>query len=109
MARNGRRAVFAALLASFLLLVGISSVAAQSGPEPTFLVRGIDGTSQKAVAMTVLWTGDTKALQELTIRENGAAVKVDDLVDLRKTGRRLGTVAVVDLSGSMADDGALLG
>ena len=107
MARNGRRAVFAALLASFLLLVGISSVAAQSGPEPTFLVRGIDGTSQKAVAMTVLWTGDTKALQELTIRENGAAVKVDDLVDLRKTGRRLGTVAVVDLSGSMADDGAL--
>ena len=104
--RHGRRAVAASLLATFFALIGVSAVAAQS-ENPTFLVREIDGTEQKAVELTLLWTGEPADLQELTIRENGAAVKVDDLVDLRKTDRRLATVIVVDLSGSMADDGAL--
>lgn len=104
--RHGRLAVVVSLLAAFVALVGVSAVSAQSD-DPVFLVREIDGTEQKAVELTVLWTGEPAALQEMTIRENGAAVQVDDLVDLRKTDRRLATVFVVDLSGSMADDGAL--
>jgi tight adherence protein B len=93
-------------LVSFFALIGVTAVSAQAD-DPIFLVREIDGTEQKAVALTLLWTGEPTSLQEMTIRENGAAVKVDDLVDLRQTDRRLATVFVVDLSGSMADDGAL--
>ena len=104
--RHGRRAVASVFLAILFALVGISAASAQAD-DPTFLVREIDGTERKAVELTMLWTGEPADLQKLTIRENGAAVTVDDLVDLRKTDRRLATVIVVDLSGSMADDGAL--
>jgi len=106
---HGRRAVLAAVASSVLAifaLVGGSAVGAQS-KDSTFIVREIDGTDQKAVELTVLWDGDSKALQEMTVRENGAAVKVDGVVGLRQTDRRLGTVVLVDLSGSMADDGTL--
>lgn len=105
--RHGRRAIAASLLRHVAPRSSASSAVAAQAEDPTFLVREIDGTEQKAVELTLLWTGEPADLQKLTIRENGAAVKVDDLVDLRKTDRRLATVIVVDLSGSMADDGAL--
>ncbi len=106
MARHGRLAVLTAVLALFGVLLGVSAAGAQKS-DPTFLVREIDGTQRKAVQLTVLWTGDATALKEMTVRENGAALKVDSLVDFRQTNRRLGTVVVVDLSGSMADGGVL--
>ncbi|MCA9687717.1 MAG: VWA domain-containing protein, partial [Myxococcales bacterium] len=96
-------AVVVAALAA-LVLAPAASGQSQGGE---LAVRGIDGTDQKAVKVTFLWTGAPDALKNLTIREDGVAKKVDSLTDLRKTETRLATVFVVDTSGSMADDGAL--
>jgi len=105
-ARHGRLAVLAAVVASLFAVLVAPSALAQSR-EGLLTIRGIDGTNQKAVNMTLLWTGDPNELKDLTIRENGESVKVDSLQDFRKSGRGIATVVVMDLSGSMGDDGAL--
>ena len=105
MARRARLAALAAVMA-ILALVFAPAAMAQSR-NGLLTIRGIDGTNSKAVKLTLLWTGEPNDLKDLVVRENGDAVKVDSLTDLRKTGKGIGTVVVVDLSGSMADDGAL--
>ncbi len=114
MRRQARLTLVAFLLATLLFGVGASAVSATTeddstaaGPAPTMTVRSIDGTDREAVEVTFLWTGSPTEIQNLVIREDGAAVKVDDLVDLGDTGRGLATVVVMDLSGSMNDNGAL--
>lgn len=99
-----------ALLAAFAAVLVAPASLAQAQGQPgqgTLTVRGIDGTTKDQIGVTFLWTGEPKALEQLTIREDGGEKKVDSLVDLRKTEKRLGTVVLVDLSGSMGDDGAL--
>ncbi|MEO6627528.1 MAG: type II secretion system F family protein [Aquihabitans sp.] len=104
--RYGRLAFAGAVFVTLLsVLVGPAAVAQDRTGLLT--VRGIDPTDPKAVDVTILWTGEPNDLQKLVLREDGQAVKVDSLLDLSKTDTHLGTVVVVDLSGSMGDDGAL--
>ncbi|MCU1497618.1 MAG: Flp pilus assembly protein TadB [Acidimicrobiales bacterium] len=106
-----RRRTFARLAGAvvafgFVAVGAAPPVQAQSG-DSLLTVRKVDGTDKDNVAVTFLWTGDAAELKNLTIREDGAAVKVEPITDLRKTDTRIGTVVVMDLSGSMLDDGAL--
>ncbi len=106
--RRGRLALAVAALAAVgALLIAPASLAQaqESTQDATLTLRTIDGTQQESVGVTFLWTGSPEALEDLTIRENGASRPIDDLTLLRKTEKRLGTVFVVDLSGSMGDDG----
>src|SRR5205807_2202583 len=54
-----------------------------------------------------LYSGDQTNLNGLTLREDGNVRKVTNLVPLAGTSTRLATVFVVDLSGSMDDQGTL--
>ena len=94
-------------VAAAVSLVSAGPVQAQSAKDAMLTVRSIDGTDKAAVGVTFLWTGDPQALENLTLREDGRDARIDDLTLLRKTDKRLATVYLVDLSGSMADDGAL--
>lgn len=111
--RWGRLAYVAFILTLLLAFFGSPASSAQSEEEDggstdsMLTIRGIDGTDRDAVEVTVLWTGDPNELSRMTLRENGAERSVADLVDLRQTGRGIATVVVLDLSGSMNDDGAL--
>ena len=98
------------VVASLVAILGtLLVVPAAFGQEKggALAIRSIDGTNAKAVKLTFLWTGAADSLEHLTIREDGVAQKVTSLTDLRKTDKRMGTVFVVDVSGSMGDDGAL--
>ena len=105
--RQHRRFAAAGAAVAGLAAVLFAPAALAQSNNGLLTVRGIDGTDKKAVAVTFLWTGDQADLGNLTIREDGQDRKVDQLTDLRKTEKRLGIIAVVDLSGSMGDDGAL--
>lgn len=107
--RVGGITLVAALVGLLLSLFGASLASAQtdSARGETLTIREIDGTNQDAVQVTFLWTGDQASMaQNLVLRERGASKDVA-LSDLRDSGRALGTVFVVDLSGSMSDNGAL--
>ncbi|MFN8019729.1 MAG: VWA domain-containing protein [Acidimicrobiales bacterium] len=107
MRSRGRLGLAAAVLASLgALLVG-PMAAAQSSSENMLAIRGIDATNRDAVKVTFLYTGEPEDLKALAIREDGATKEVTDLTNLRKTDERLGTVYVVDLSGSMEKKGGL--
>ncbi len=99
-------AIAAAAVLALLAMVGAPAAAAQSS-DPVLTVRGIDATDPEAIQITLAWNGPTEALSGLTVREGGVAQKLNPLVPLRKAGGRLATIVVVDVSGSMADDGAL--
>ncbi|MEO6989160.1 MAG: type II secretion system F family protein [Aquihabitans sp.] len=94
------------------LLVGLAAItlapaASAQGSDTTLAVRAIDSTDSSAVRLTFLWTGGDKALETLKIREDGQSKKVDGLTSMQKTEQRMATVALVDLSASMNNDGAL--
>jgi uncharacterized protein YegL len=84
-------------------------MASAQGKESKLAVRGIDGTDRENVKVTFLYTGAPQELEDLTIREDGQAKKINELTNLSKTDQGLRTVYVVDTSGSMSDDGALSG
>lgn len=99
-------AVVVAVLASMAALLAAPMASGQA-KDSMLAVRGIDGTNKKAIKVTFLYTGQPTDLKSLVIRENGTSKTVTDLTNLNKTSSRLGTVYVVDLSGSMGNDGAL--
>ncbi|NLD78076.1 MAG: VWA domain-containing protein, partial [Acidimicrobiales bacterium] len=109
--RWGQLAYVAFICSLLLAFFGSSASSAKAEDEGAkdgmLTIRGIDGTDRKAVEVTVLWTGNATDLSKMALRENGAERKVTDLVDFREAGRGMGTVIVMDLSGSMNDDGAL--
>ncbi|MCB0961852.1 MAG: type II secretion system F family protein [Acidimicrobiales bacterium] len=107
MARTRSLRIAAATIAAGAAAVLLAPMAAAQANDNMLAVRSIDGTDQDAVKVTFLYTGQPQDLEELTIREDGDLVDVADLTNLRKTEQSLATVYVVDLSGSMADDGAL--
>jgi len=100
------RAAAAGAVVGIVGLLVAPAALAQSG-DSMLTVRGIDATDKAKVGVTFLWTGAPEDLTKLTIREDGTEQKVDSLEDLRKTDQRIGTVVVMDVSGSMLDDGAL--
>ena len=106
MRRRGRLALAAATLASLGALL-VAPMASGQANQSMLAVRGIDGTDKDNVKVTFLYTGAPQDLKGLVVREDGETKQVTDLTNLRKTDRHLGTVYVVDLSGSMGDDGAL--
>ena len=106
MRRRGRLALAAAAVATLGAMLIAPMASGQDG-DNMLAVRSIDGTNQKDVKITFLYTGAPDDLKSLVIREDGEAKKVTDLTNMSKTDQRLGTVYVVDLSGSMGDDGAL--
>ena len=91
MRRLSRFATAGALVVGLAAVVSAPAVMAQSN-DGLLTVRGIDGTDRTAVGVTFLWTGDQAGLENLTIREDGQAQKVDKLTDLRKTEKRIGIV-----------------
>lgn len=106
MARRGRLAFVAAIVASLFAAVFAPMASGQSG-DNMLAVRGIDGTDRENVKVTFLYTGTPQDLDGLSIREDGETKQITDLTNLRKTDQRLATVYAVDLSGSMEDKGAL--
>ena len=104
--RKGRLAALG-LAGAGVLAMAFAPMALAAAGDPNLSVRGIDGTDQQAVKVTFLWSGDPTKLSGLTLREDGTVMKVADLTELNKTDERLGTVFVVDLSGSMNHDGTL--
>ena len=105
MKRRSRLALAAAVLGT--VAASLLPVGAASGATPALAVRSIDATNKDAVKLTFLWSGDPADLSKLTLREAGQVKQVTDLTDLGKTDTHLGTVVVVDTSGSMNDDGTL--
>jgi tight adherence protein B len=106
MRRRTRLAVAAGTLATLGAFL-IAPMASGQGRESMLAVRGIDGTDNENVKVTFLYTGTPQELEDLTIREDGQAKKINELTNLSKTDQGLRTVYVVDTSGSMGDDGAL--
>lgn len=106
MRRRTRFAVAAGSLAALGAFLVAPMASAQS-KESMLAVRGIDGTDRENVKVTFLYTGAPQELEDLTIREDGQAKKINELTNLSKTDQGLRTVYVVDTSGSMSDDGAL--
>ena len=106
MRRKGRLAIAAAALAGSAVAL-LAPMAFADTAVPKLSVRTIDATNQDKVKVTFFWSGDATKLSGLTLREDGATKKISDLTDLGKTDTRLGTVFVVDLSGSMDDGGTL--
>lgn len=107
MKRLRSRIAIAGAVVAGLAAFAVAPAATAQNADPTLTIRSIDGTDRDAVELTFLWTGDEKALETLSIREDGQVKKVDSLTSLQKTDQRTGTVALVDLSASMNNDGAL--
>ncbi|MCB0970824.1 MAG: type II secretion system F family protein [Acidimicrobiales bacterium] len=107
MGRRRSLRLAAGAVAAAAAAVVLAPMAAAQANDNMLAVRSIDGTEQDAIELTFLYTGQPQDLDELTIREDGDLVDGVELTNLRKTDQSLATVYVVDLSGSMADDGAL--
>ncbi|MCU1371977.1 MAG: putative type secretion system integral rane subunit [Ilumatobacteraceae bacterium] len=106
MRRRTRLAVAAGALASLGALLIAPTASAQS-EESMLAIRSIDGTDSKNVQVTFLYTGAPQDLKSLTVREDGQERKIKELTNFSKAEQGQRTVYVVDLSGSMGDDGAL--
>lgn len=92
---------------SVLAVLAVPLASTAQSDESMLAVRAIDATNRKAVEVTFLWTGSTDDLKSLNVREDGKTKEVTSVSTLRRTGARLATVYVVDLSESMGRDGAL--
>jgi tight adherence protein B len=101
-----RIAIASGLLATFGMVLAAPMASGQA-KDSMLAVRSIDGTDQDNIEVTFLYTGAPQDLKSLTIREDGQEKKITDLTNLSKTDTGMRTVYVVDLSGSMSDDGAL--
>ena len=72
-------------------------------------IRNVDTTAFPLVKLEVRLSGSTPDLGSFHLRENGAAVPDGNLTvtPLRQTARPVGTVLVIDTSGSMGSRGAI--
>ena len=93
----------AALGAVVLVLVAASSAAAAAAVK----LRDVDARNFPVVSMSVLVDGPAPKLTDFHLRENGEVVETFDVAPLAQTGTPVGTVLVIDTSGSMAEAGKL--
>lgn len=72
-------------------------------------IRNVDTTAFPTVRLEVRVSGPAPDLRSFHLRENGAVVPEGNLTvrSLRQTSRPVGTVLVIDTSGSMATRGAM--
>lgn len=93
------------------LLAGLVALVASGAPtgSGTLTIRTVDTGDFPTVSLSVLATGAVPTTTDFHVRENGAAVPDRDVEvrPLTDTGRTLGTVLVLDVSGSMNAGGAL--
>ena len=94
-----------ALAAATALLLGVPGAAWADESS----IRNVDTTAFPTVRLEVRVSGPAPDLSSFHLRENGAVVSDGDLTvrPLRQTARPVGTVLVIDTSGSMASQGAL--
>ena len=96
-------------LAAAALVAALTVVAAAPAWAEGVTVRDIDTRDFPRVRMSVLVNGSAPSTTEFHLRENGTVVP-DDAVEvrpLRQTSTPVGTVLVIDTSGSMRSRGAL--
>jgi tight adherence protein B len=103
--RTSRVGLVAAVLATVAFAFAPAALAQSEASLLT--IRSVDATDSKNVQLTFLYTGRPGNLENLTVREDGKAVTSVKVDDFRKSDKRIGTVVLIDLSGSMNDDGAL--
>ena len=96
-----------------LAAVGVATAALLSLPGAARAdesgIRNVDTTTFPTVRLEVRLSGPAPNLGAFRLRENGALVPDGNLTvqALRQTNRPVGTVLVIDTSGSMASNGAL--
>jgi len=92
-----------------LLPLAAAPAALADGASAGSTIRNIDTTGFPTVTVDVRVAGPAPELGSFHLRENGVAVPDGNLTvtPLRQTARPVGTVLVIDTSGSMATSGAL--
>ncbi len=106
-----------ASLASILFLLGAPVAFAQSNPSVSdetpmrsankLQIAKIDSRDLKKVQVQFTYNGPPQDLERVTLRENGQQVQTSRPESLKTLGTSRATVLVVDLSGSMDDNGGL--
>jgi tight adherence protein B len=104
-----RRLVFAAAGVVAALAVLPAAAGADPGPARTPVVRNVDTSGYPEVKLEVRIDGDAPRLSDFHVRENGVVVPDGNVTvtPLSQTSRPVGTVLVIDTSGSMRSKGAL--
>jgi tight adherence protein B len=99
------RALGGAALAALVVLAGPGAAWAAEDP----IVRNVDTSRYPDVRLEVYVNGDAPSPSDFHLRENGKAIPDGSLTvrPLRQTERPVGTVLVIDTSGSMQSRGAL--
>jgi len=100
-----RPAAVALLLIALATGLGVGPSSAQE-PGPALTIRSVDATDPANVEVTFSYTGDRNDLADLTVRESGDLVEAATAVPLSER-RALGVVLVLDVSGSMGDNGLI--
>lgn len=95
-------------LALFLALPGVAQ-AAEAAPGGAPVIRTVDTSAYPQVRLEVRIDGKAPGLSDFHLRENGVVVPDGNVSvkPLSQTSRPVGTVLVIDTSGSMKTKGAL--
>jgi tight adherence protein B len=104
-----KRAVLALAGAAAVLLALPPAALAAGGPAKTAVIGNVDTSAYPEVRLEVRVGGDAPSLTDFHLRENGAVVPEGNFTvkPLAQTSRPVGTVLVIDTSGSMKSKGAL--
>ncbi|HEV7863160.1 MAG TPA: type II secretion system F family protein [Acidimicrobiia bacterium] len=102
---TARRAVLTVAGSLVAVVLAVPGVAWAGAP----IVRNVDTSAYPDVRLEVYVAGDAPRLTDFHLRENGTVVPDGNLSvkPLRQTARPVGTVLVIDTSGSMRTKGAL--
>ncbi|MDQ1490595.1 MAG: tight adherence protein [Actinomycetota bacterium] len=106
MTPGGARRAILALAGPFVaVILALPGVAWAEGP----VVRNVDTSAYPEVKLEVRIPGDAPSLTDFHLRENGAVIPDSSLkvAPLRQTSIPVGTVLVIDTSGSMKTKGAI--
>ncbi len=95
--------------AGALIAVGLTLPGGAAWAEGGAIVRNVDTTAFPDVRLEVFVSGDAPRLTDFHLRENGAVVPDGSLSvrPLKQTARPVGTVLLIDTSGSMQSNGAM--
>ena len=104
-----RRALLALTAGAAVLLAAPPVALAAGAPADVPVVRNIDTSRYPEVRLEVGVAGQAPDLKDFHLRENGTTVDEANLTvrPLAQTSRPVGTVLVIDTSGSMKSKGAL--
>ena len=97
------RRVLAALALILLAVVGLAGPASAD----ELVIRKVDTAKFPTVVVSAQLNGAPADLSKVTLRENGQIINDIDVVPLGRTDTKVGTVLVIDTSGSMNQNGKL--